>query len=523
MLPTLVAGLAVILLVVRFVIQARRNPLAIYPGPFLARHTDLWVAYHAVRGDLSHTLAALHEKHGMLRILQATNSYAPTLTCQAGTFVRFGPNRLSSNSAEALDQIYGFGCNTIKAQWYYYFSADPEHPATNTVIDRDDHRRKRAVLNKGFTSTSMKHLEPKILNVLHTWMPNLVEAADAEDGWSAPRDMADWAVYLTNDVMGTLSFSNPFGLSTSDEHRWILQAVPLSTRLRYACCFEPWLLTSGIDRWLYPQLDQWRARIRAFSSAMLQRRVDRQDDKTLYDFFRFILDAPDAKTGGPVDARTLASESSLLVNAGGDSTGTAIAATTFFLAHNTRCLDRVKAEIRSEFTSADEIVPGSRLEECKYLRACIDEAIRLAPPAPAPLMRQVRPGGLETDRRSFPSGVELAVSPYAIHRNKEYYPDPLIYKPERWLADSVGAEAVKKAQSAFCPFSIGARQCVGMKLAYLEITLALCSLLWRYDMRLMPGREKQGVDEVGNYRIIDCFGAEKHGPWVQFRERDRNT
>ncbi|KAK7710337.1 hypothetical protein SLS64_005922 [Diaporthe eres] len=443
-----------------------------------------------------------------------------------GAFVRFGPNRLSTNSAEALDQIYGFGCNTIKAQWYYYFSADPQHPATNTVIDRDDHKRKRAVLNRGFTSASMKHLEPKILDVLHTWMPNLVEATGSEDGWSAPRDMADWAVYLTNDVMGTLSFSNPFGLSTSDEHRWILQAVPLSTRLRYACCFEPRLLTSGIDRWLYPQLDHWRASIRAFSSAMLQRRAARQDDKTLHDFFRFILDAPDAETGGPVDAATLASESSLLVNAGGDSTGTAIAATTFFLAHNARCLDRVKAEIRSGFAGADDIVPGPRLlgeptgEPTRYLRACVDEAIRLAPPAPAPLMRQVRPGGLEVGGQTFPAGVELAVSPYAIHRNGEYYPDPLAYKPERWLADSVGAEAVKKAQSAFCPFSIGARQCIGMKLAYLEITLALCSLLWRYEMRLVPGREQHGVDEVGNYMIIDCFGAEKHGPWVQFREKD---
>lgn len=439
--------------------------------------------------------------------------------------MRFGPNRLSTNSAEALDQIYGFGCNTIKAQWYYYFSADPQHPATNTVIDRDDHKRKRAVLNRGFTSTSMKHLEPKILDVLHTWMPNLVEATDSEDGWSAPRDMADWAVYLTNDVMGTLSFSNPFGLSTSDEHRWILQAVPLSTRLRYACCFAPWLLTSGVDRRLYPRLDQQRARIRAFSGAMLRRRADRQDDKTLHDFFRFILDAPDARTGRTVDARTLASESSLLVNAGGDSTGTAIAATVFFLAHNnTRCLDRAKREIRSAFASADEIAPGNPgLEACEYLRACVDEAMRLAPPAPAPLMREVRPGGLETDGQSFPAGVELAVSPYAIHRNKEYYPDPLAYRPERWLAESVGAEAAKKAQSAFCPFSIGARQCIGMKLAYLEITLALCSLLWRYEMRLVPGREEEGVDELGNYKIIDCFGAEKHGPWVQFRERDRNA
>ncbi|KAG8625921.1 hypothetical protein KVT40_006322 [Elsinoe batatas] len=145
---TLVGGLIYVLF--QIVQNLYSSPLSRYPGPFLARVTDLWAVWHGWRGDLAHTLAALHTKHG--------------------EFVRFGPNRLSINSSEALEKIYGFKANTLKSkQWYLNFASDPRHPATNTEVDPALHKRKRAFLNKGFTSTNMKLLEPKILDVVENW------------------------------------------------------------------------------------------------------------------------------------------------------------------------------------------------------------------------------------------------------------------------------------------------------------------------------------------------------------------
>ncbi|KAF2219334.1 cytochrome protein [Elsinoe ampelina] len=481
------------------------HPLSRSPGPLLARITNLWAVWHGWRGDLAHTLAVLHTKHG--------------------EFVRFGPNRLSINSSEALEKIYGFKANTLKSkQWYLNFAADPRHPATNTEVDPAQHKRKRAFLNKGFTSTNMKLLEPKILDVVENWkrhciVPKNVDGSEKDDGWSTPRDMANWSVYLTNDVMGAVVFSKSFQLSENEEHRWLAKAVPLSTRSKYAGCFAPWLITNKLDRFLYPSLTSWRLKLRAFSMDQLNARVTRKDDKSLHDFFRYLLDARDPDTNEPLDARTLGSESNLLVGAGGDTTSTAIAGTFFFLCQNGGPLATLKAELHERFSSVDDIVPGPALDDCKYLRACIDEAMRLAPPAPSPLMREVQGGGLTIHDQHLPPGTEVAVTTFALHRHPEHFPDPLKYKPERWIPSLSSEEETKKAKEAFAPFSMGPRQCIGMRLAYLEAMVTIGRVVFEYEIRSAKGMEKVGEDKDGLYELLDSFGTEKKGPWVEFKRR----
>lgn len=41
------------------------HPLRIFPGPFWASVTRLWITYHNVRGDEPWTFQALHRKYGM--------------------------------------------------------------------------------------------------------------------------------------------------------------------------------------------------------------------------------------------------------------------------------------------------------------------------------------------------------------------------------------------------------------------------------------------------------------------------
>jgi cytochrome P450 len=150
--------------------------------------------------------------------------------------------------------------------------------------------------------------------------------------------------------------------------------------------------------------------------------------------------------------------------------------------------------------------------------------MRLSPPVPTLLPREVLPGGMDIDGYNVPAGTVVGVPIYPLHHNEEYYPDPFTYRPDRWLTapgsdDKTAAEAVKLAQSAFCPFSIGPRGCIGKGVAYLELTVALARTLWLYDLRLAPGMEDVGRDEKGMYGLKDIFVAEKDGPVVQFRRR----
>ena len=60
--------------------------------------------------------------------------------------MRFGPNSVSINSAQALRDIYGFRANVRKAEFYDAFA----HPLPNTHNTRDREVREDA-LRKGVT------------------------------------------------------------------------------------------------------------------------------------------------------------------------------------------------------------------------------------------------------------------------------------------------------------------------------------------------------------------------------------
>ena len=64
------------------------HPLAKFPGPLLAKVTELYPLYRSIVGDRHLTIWRLHEKHG--------------------DFVRYGPNQISVDTATGLKAIYGF-------------------------------------------------------------------------------------------------------------------------------------------------------------------------------------------------------------------------------------------------------------------------------------------------------------------------------------------------------------------------------------------------------------------------------
>ncbi|KAI2628563.1 hypothetical protein GGR54DRAFT_587790 [Hypoxylon sp. NC1633] len=102
---------------------------------------------------------------------------------------------------------------------------------------------------------------------------------------------------------------------------------------------------------------------------------------TKHNVYSIAVDAIDT-TG---DKRTELSEiwsDALVFLSGGQSITTTIGGILFYLSRNTECYQKFFEEIRSIFNNSDEIRGGLMLSDCQYLRACVDEALRMAPRAP---------------------------------------------------------------------------------------------------------------------------------------------
>lgn len=217
---------------------------------------------------------------------------------------------------------------------------------------------------------------------------------------------------------------------------------------------------------------------------------------------------------------------------GGDTTAAGISALLFYLTRHPEIYRKLAQEIRTTFSSSSEIHGGPQLSNCQYLRACIDEALRISPPVNGTLWRELPADDdgskpFVVDGHVIPKGVQVGVNIYTLQHNPEYFPDPYAFKPERWLS---GDEAEKRRmKEAFATFQIGYRGCAGKPMAYLEASLVIAKLLWYFDFESAPGEAGQvGGGKVGDktgrhrpdeYQLYDVFASGHDGPMLVFKPR----
>jgi cytochrome P450 len=84
--------------------------------------------------------------------------------------------------------------------------------------------------------------------------------------------------------------------------------------------------------------------------------------------------------------------SALLIVAGSETSATCLSGVMFYLLKNPATLDKLTNEIRNSFPDINEM-SMQKLAKCQYLNACLQEALRMYPPAPSMLSRKILPGG----------------------------------------------------------------------------------------------------------------------------------
>ncbi|GJC87926.1 cytochrome P450 monooxygenase apf8 [Colletotrichum liriopes] len=328
---------------------------------------------------------------------------------------------------------------------------------------------------------------------------------------------------LSFDIISDVVFGAKYDMIGRPDNRHILESID-GANVRTSVLFQAAELTVGrLDRRLFSTSIEARNVFIPFIKSLVKKRLTNAADKT-NDVFSLLIDVKDPETGEGLDMNSIGGESTTLLMA-------AIAATFFYLSCYPQVYARVKSEIRQSFLSTEDICLGPTLNACVYLRACIDESLRMSPPVGGAPWREVLSGGIVIDGRGIPAGCEVGTSIYALHHNPVYFLDPFAYQPERWLSDpntNGGMDHARRAQSAFAAFSTGPRSCVGKGLATAELMLTLATLLHKFDMRLAQGPSTCGTGggapgavlgrhRANEFQLFDHITSAKDGPYIEFR------
>lgn len=172
-----------------------------------------------------------------------------------------------------------------------------------------------------------------------------------------------------------------------------------------------------------------------------------------------------------------------LIIAGRDTTACLLSWTFYELTRNPEIQKRLHEEIMQKHPKGS--VPDWKslsASEMPYLNGVLYEALRLWPPVPSdPKMAyedDVLPGGW-----AVPKYAKVLFSPYNMGRDPERYPEPLDFRPERWIPFT------PPAPHEFPVFQAGPRICLGMDMALFEAKTLAVELLRHLCFEMVPGQD----------------------------------
>jgi cytochrome P450 family 135 len=129
----------------------------------------------------------------------------------------------------------------------------------------------------------------------------------------------------------------------------------------------------------------------------------------------------------------------------------------------------------------------------EYLDAVVKETLRLCPAVPLVMRRLAEP--MQIGGYTLPGDTIVAPCVHLMHRRADIYPDPLRFRPERFLEDAAGTYT-------WIPFGGGVRRCVAASFAQLEMKRVISAVLAELELR------PAGADSEGATRSSVSFAPD---------------
>lgn len=351
------------------------HPLSIFPGPKLSAASRLPFSKATLRGGLIYYIDSIHRQYGPI--------------------VRIAPNELTIIEAKAWTDVYAHRPQLPKAPATLIRPLNGIH----SLFSADDanHQRMRKVLGYAFSERALKEQEPIIQSYIDALMQKLRARCAVEpmslslSTVSTSIDAAKTFYFVTLDILSDLTFGESFNCIENDgEHPWVANLFRGIKGAFIITCLRNYpLLSTLVTKVLMTASAKRRAANERYIFDKVQQRLERKDERL--DFMSHMIRYLDTGKGG-ITRNELQANAVGFILAGGDSPAATMSAATLLLLQNPNTMETLRSEIRQTYQTEEEIIMSS-IPRLPYLRAVLDEALRLGHPAPTHSPRIIPPGG----------------------------------------------------------------------------------------------------------------------------------
>ncbi|KXN65959.1 cytochrome P450 [Conidiobolus coronatus NRRL 28638] len=454
--------------VTKFIYNVYLHPLHNIPGPKYLLFSSIFTSYYQLTGKLPEKFNQWHTQYGP--VIRTGHNRISLIDQRASKLVYTNQKFIKSKLTELLAKI--FGKNLF------------------TLIDRNEHSKRRRIASQAFSQSNLDNMEPQIWQ---TGVLELLKKLDTKCEANELVNFIDEFHYLTVDIIGELAFGQQFNMIQNLEHE-LMDHIKNSTLMMVLHLSLPFLQYVRV-----PFLTKFYNAVE-YKNEFARKAVElkKASNSGKKDIMHYLLEARDSETGEKLTDKQLQDEAIILLFAGVDST----ASTMSLCIYNLLKYPKVYASLLEEL---DRVKPFDQetgeikpylwcRENLPYLEAVIYETLRLTPAFPLGVPRVVPEQGTTVGDYYLPESTEVSVSIYSYQRSSQYFSNPNEFQPERWLD-----KTDTSIKDSIYAFGKGSRVCIGKHLAWMEITLTLIGILTKFELKPLPAWDKvKGDDEIIN-------------------------
>ncbi|KAE8749572.1 Cytochrome P450 CYP6 [Frankliniella occidentalis] len=181
-----------------------------------------------------------------------------------------------------------------------------------------------------------------------------------------------------------------------------------------------------------------------------------------------------------ISIREIGAQCAVFFLAGFETTSATNTFALYLLAKHPEVQDKVVAEMREALDRHGGEISYDTLVNLPYTDMVLNETMRLYPAVPFLNREAMRERTLPLTDLVLDKGTRLMIPVRALHMDPKHWEHPEEFNPERFTKDKVEA----RHPMVYLPFGDGPRICIGMRMALIQMKMALMTILTRAEVAL---------------------------------------
>lgn len=485
------------------------------PGPASYAATRFRLAIDAWNTRSVHSIRDLHIRYGPV--------------------VRVGPNQISFNSLSALRTIYGAGSGFERTSFYRMFDAYGK-PNLFTFASGVDHRNRKKLVSHMYSNQYL--LEQRCVDMVRRKVQGFLDMLKNEPDMAG--EIFTSLHYFSFDAISEFVYGPKHGgtssLAGNKVDRRLIDDILDPHRRRLAWFF---IHLPGYTKWVTTRTGLAERVVNFLGLVPMKKPftysgIRRHALEAFYRFKQAVEDGEQTVDDTSVIGRLfqvrekqalsdmeIASECADHLLAGIDTTSDSLMFVLWALSlpENREVQQRLREELNTIAVDEAGWANPKDLARLPWLNAILKESLRLYTPLPA-FEPRIAPVDTIIDGTAVPANTVVGMSPYCMHREATAFPEPLKFKPERWLnADQQLLPESADQNKWFWAFSSGARMCIGIHLANAEMLSLIAAVYRRYQTSARDADTTPGI--TSRYEVFydeTMPKMKEHECWIRFQD-----